>query len=54
MACSRQRGSHSIFTKTGFVTTLSNPKHNGIARGALRALIATAGVSLDEFLKALS
>ncbi len=48
----RQRGSHIILTKEGHIATLSVPNHSEVARGTLRALIARAGVTLEEFLKA--
>ncbi|MGC9995625.1 MAG: type II toxin-antitoxin system HicA family toxin [Terriglobia bacterium] len=50
----RQRGSHIILTKRGHVATLSIPNHPQVARGTLRALIAKAGLSVEEFLAALS
>jgi len=36
----RQRGSHVILTKPGYITTLSVPNHSTISRGTLRSLIA--------------
>jgi predicted RNA binding protein YcfA (HicA-like mRNA interferase family) len=50
----RQRGSHIILTKSGHVASLSIPNHPQVARGTLRALIAKAGLSMEEFLAALS
>lgn len=49
----RQRGSHIVLTKPGSVSTLSVPNHPRVARGTLRALIAKAGLSVEQFLKAL-
>jgi predicted RNA binding protein YcfA (HicA-like mRNA interferase family) len=49
----RQRGSHIIMTKLGALVTLSIPDHAQVARGTLRALIAKAGVTVEEFLAAL-
>ena len=49
----RQRGSHIILTKPGQIATLSIPNHATVARGTLRALIARAGVTVEEFLEAL-
>ena len=49
----RQNGSHIILTKAGHIATLSVPNHPEVARGTLRALIAKAGLSVDEFLVAL-
>jgi predicted RNA binding protein YcfA (HicA-like mRNA interferase family) len=48
----RQRGSHIILTKTGHIATLSVPNHPEVARGTLRALIARAGLTVEEFLRA--
>ena len=49
----RQRGSHIILTKPGHIATLSVPDHVHVARGTLRALIARAGLTAEEFLAAL-
>jgi predicted RNA binding protein YcfA (HicA-like mRNA interferase family) len=49
----RQRGSHIILTKTGHIATLSVPNHPEVARGTLRALIARAGITVEEFLRAV-
>jgi len=49
----RQKGSHIILTKDGHIATLSIPDHAEVARGTLRALIARAGLTIDEFLAAL-
>jgi predicted RNA binding protein YcfA (HicA-like mRNA interferase family) len=48
----RQRGSHIVLTKPGGLVTLSIPDHPQVARGTLRALIAKAGLTVEEFLKA--
>ena len=48
----RQRGSHIILTKTGHIATLSIPNHPQVARGTLRALIARARLTVEEFLDA--
>jgi len=48
----RQRGSHIILTKPGALVTLSVPEHPQVARGTLRALIARAGLTVEEFLAA--
>jgi predicted RNA binding protein YcfA (HicA-like mRNA interferase family) len=47
----RQRGSHIIMTKPGAQLTLSIPDHAQVARGTLRALIAKAGITVEEFLR---
>ena len=49
----RQRGSHIILTKSGHMATLSLPNHPEVARGTLRSLVARAGLTMDEFLKAM-
>ena len=50
----RRRGSHIILTKAGHVATLSVPDHTRVARGTLRALISRAGLTVDEFIAALT
>jgi predicted RNA binding protein YcfA (HicA-like mRNA interferase family) len=51
----RRRSSHVIMEKTGQIATLSVPVHKGriVKRGTLRSLIKDAGMSVDEFLRAL-
>jgi predicted RNA binding protein YcfA (HicA-like mRNA interferase family) len=49
----RQRGSHIILTKENHIATLSVPNHSEVARGTLRSLIATAGITIEEFLRVL-
>ncbi len=49
----RQRGSHIILTKGGHIATLSVPNHSQVARGTLRALIARAELSVEEFVKSI-
>ena len=49
----RQRGSHIILTQKGHIATLSVPNHPEVARGTLRSLIARAGITQEEYLKAL-
>ena len=46
---SRQRGSHIILTKTGHIASLSVPDHREVARGTLRSLLRSAGLSAEEF-----
>jgi predicted RNA binding protein YcfA (HicA-like mRNA interferase family) len=48
----RQRGSHIILTRPGHIASLSVPNHAQVARGTLRALIARAGITIEEFLAA--
>jgi predicted RNA binding protein YcfA (HicA-like mRNA interferase family) len=45
----RQRGSHIVMVKDGEMTTLSVPDHKEVAKGTLRSLIRSAGVTIDEF-----
>ena len=45
----RQRGSHVIMVKNGEMATLSIPDHKEVARGTLRSLIRTAGITVEEF-----
>ncbi len=51
---SRQRGSHIILTKPGHIATLSVPNHPTVARGTLRSLIARTGMTIEDFLAALT
>lgn len=46
----RQRGSHVILTKEGEMATLSVPLHKEVAKGTLRSLIRSAGMTVDQFL----
>ena len=48
----RQTGSHIIMVKDGEIATLSVPEHREVARGTLRSLIRTAGLTVDEFVAA--
>jgi predicted RNA binding protein YcfA (HicA-like mRNA interferase family) len=45
----RQRGSHIIMVKDGEMATLSIPDHKEVARGTLRSLIRTAGITVEAF-----
>lgn len=45
----RQRGIHIILVKDGELATLSVPDHREVARGTLRSLIRTAGLTVEEF-----
>jgi predicted RNA binding protein YcfA (HicA-like mRNA interferase family) len=49
----RQKGSHIILFKDGQVATLSVPDHKEVAKGTLRSLIRSAGLTVSEFLDAL-
>ena len=46
----RQRGSHMVLIKSGEMATLSVPDHKEVARGTLRSLIRSSGMSVDAFL----
>ena len=45
----RRRGSHIIMVKAGQNVTLSIPDHKEVARGTLRSLIRSAGLTVQEF-----
>jgi predicted RNA binding protein YcfA (HicA-like mRNA interferase family) len=45
----RQRGSHIILIKSGSMVTLSVPDHREVAKGTLRSLIRSSGLTVEEF-----
>lgn len=45
----RQRGSHMVLVKEGHTATLSVPDHREVARGTLRSLIRSSGLTTEEF-----
>lgn len=45
----RQRGSHMILIKEGHIATLSVPDHREVAKGTLRSLIRSSGLTVEEF-----
>ena len=49
----RQSASHIIMVKEGEQVTLSVPDHREVAKGTLRSLIRTAGITLQEFVSGL-
>ncbi|MBD2533919.1 type II toxin-antitoxin system HicA family toxin [Nostoc flagelliforme FACHB-838] len=49
----RQSGSHIILVKEGELATLSVPEHREVAKGTLRSLIRTAGLTVNEFVSAI-
>jgi predicted RNA binding protein YcfA (HicA-like mRNA interferase family) len=49
----RQSGSHIILVKEGELATLSVPDHREVAKGTLRSLIRTAGLTVSEFVSAI-
>jgi predicted RNA binding protein YcfA (HicA-like mRNA interferase family) len=49
----RQSASHIILVKEGETATLSVPDHREVAKGTLRSLIRTAGLTVNEFVSAI-
>ena len=49
----RQSASHTIVVKEGKQVTLSIPDHREVAKGTLRSLIRTAGLTVQEFVSAM-
>jgi predicted RNA binding protein YcfA (HicA-like mRNA interferase family) len=49
----RQRGSHIIMVKEGEIATLSIPDHKEVAKGTLRSLIRTAGITVEQFISGI-
>ena len=45
----RQRGSHMILVKEGHMATLSVPDHREVAKGTLRSLIRSSGLTVEAF-----
>ena len=50
----RRNSSHIILIKTGEIITLSIPDHKELAKGTLRSLLRSAGITIDEYNKALN
>ena len=48
----RQSGSHMILVRHAHPATLSVPDHKEVAKGTLRSLIRSAGITVDEFIRA--
>jgi predicted RNA binding protein YcfA (HicA-like mRNA interferase family) len=48
-----RRTNHIVMTKEGHIATLAVPAHNPVAKGTLRSLIRSAGLTVDEFVKAI-
>jgi predicted RNA binding protein YcfA (HicA-like mRNA interferase family) len=48
----RQKGSHIVMVKEGHEATLSVPNYNPVAKGTLRSLIRSAGLTVAEFVAA--
>jgi len=49
----RQRGSHMVLVREGSEVTLSVPDHREVARGTLRSLIRSAGLTVEQFIALL-
>jgi predicted RNA binding protein YcfA (HicA-like mRNA interferase family) len=49
----RQKGSHMILVKPGHIASLSVPDHKEIAKGTLRSLIKSSGLTVEEFVALL-
>jgi len=49
----RQRGSHIILIKEGKNITLSIPDHKEVAKGTLKVLISSAGLTIEEFISSI-
>ena len=45
----RHRGSHMILVKERHMATLSVPDHREVAKGTLRSLIRSSGLTVEEF-----
>jgi len=45
----RQRGSHMILKKEDEIATLSVPDHREVAKGTLRSLIRSSGLTVVDF-----
>ena len=45
----RRESSHIIMVKEGHEATLSVPDHNPVAKGTLRSLLRSAGLTVKEF-----
>ncbi len=46
----RQRGSHMIPVKPGHIASLSVPDHKELAKGTLRGLLRSAGMTPERFI----
>ena len=49
----RRRSRHIIMVKEDNIATLSIPDHKEVAKGTLRSLIRSSGLTVAEFLDAL-
>ncbi|MBC7318832.1 type II toxin-antitoxin system HicA family toxin [Candidatus Bipolaricaulota bacterium] len=51
--CKRQTGSHVVMRRDEPFAQVVVPDHDELDRGTLRAILRQAGVSVEEFLRAL-
>jgi predicted RNA binding protein YcfA (HicA-like mRNA interferase family) len=49
----RQQGSHMILVKEGHTATLSVPDHREVAKGTLRSLLRSSGLTVEQFVELL-
>jgi predicted RNA binding protein YcfA (HicA-like mRNA interferase family) len=49
----RQRGSHVVLLKAGYIASLSVPQHKELAPGTLRSLLRNAEMTVEELLRLL-
>ena len=49
----RRQGGHIVMTKPGELVTLSVPNHSTVAKGTLRSLIRSSGLTVAEFCSSL-
>lgn len=49
----RRESSHIIMVKKGEIVTLSIPEHSPVAKGTLRGLIRSTGLTVEEFVRGL-
>lgn len=50
----RRNSSHIILIKPGEIVTLSVPDHKEIAKGTLRSILRSAGITVDEYAEAVN
>ena len=50
----RRKSSHIIMVKKGEIITLSIPDHDEVAKGTLRSLLRSAGITIEEYIKTLN
>ena len=50
----RQRGSHMILVKQGHMSSLSVPDHREVAKGTLRSLVRSSGLTVGQFVELIN